>query len=330
MREQDLKNKILKAADSHQLSLSSQAIIEKYEYKQKHRFHKRYFYIPAFTSLGALVVLGGIFALLYPWPVHFSGLTNGIADSSNVLTSVVCDLSFNDFVKPELPVNARIYKGAIDPDEFKVAVRDIDEMYDTFVYYYNHEDGLNYQLDSISQKIYGEKYHYQVEVNNSILYVKEDLRDVKKSGKFDAILFLDDYYYPSAITAKVSKGVLTTSLSYMIGNSTYVVGHEVKGENITISQKIYEDESLIHEDATNINGAKQSFVAEISHENRVDEVKKTSKFSLKNKANSFGVNYSRKISGDTLEYDDILLEVDSSRAGKPTHTYKLDGEEVRI
>ena len=319
----DIEKKIFEAGKLHPISKSSETILEAFEKKHPHRIQKKFIFIPALSTLLASATAVAVIFALNPRPIHIEGQTNGFDDGSTVLTSVVSDISLNHFYRPAVPAQSRLFAKAIDQDDFQKAAADIDQAYNSYAYYDVHRDGFNYSFESTSFKYDDVNYHYQLSVNNTQVYLKDNISEIKTRGTFEGLIRVDDNCYPCEIVAKVNRNNVSTAFNYRINTYYYSLSTDTLNQRTKITHKTYIDEELAETNSVDLNYNKNIFIASFDNDNVVTGVDKERSFTHKEKENTISVEYVKRSESENIHLNNIKLSVSTDRARH--HTYSYDG-----
>ena len=321
----EIEKKIQEAGQIHRISKNSDQILEAFEKKHSHRIQKKFFFIPAITTLLSLATAVAVIFAFNPRPIHLEGKTNGLNDGSTVLTSLTSDLSIHYYFQPSSDVHNRIYYAPISQSEFYQVASDIDDVYYSFAYYESHRDGFNYTLDSAKFKFDGTYYNYELFVNNTTIYLKDNLSKISKKGIYDGLIRVDDKCYPCEIEAKVNKNHVSTAFRYRISNQLYELYHEELNQKTRITYKTYIDEEIALTNYVDLSYNSNIFNASFVNDDVILDVNKERSFSHKNQEKFVSVDYKKKTETNNVHYENIKLTVSSTRSR--SHTYSYDGVE---
>ena len=316
----EIEKKIQEAGQLHAISKSSDQILEAYETKHAKRRQKKFFFIPAITTLLASATAVAVIFGLSPKPIHLQAETKGFNDGSSVLTSVVGNLSLHYYSQEVTAEQNRLYS-SIPQDEFNQIVMDIDSAYNPYAYYRAHSAGIYYTFDSTSFRFDDRNYRYELSVNNTLVYLKDNLSEIKTKGVYEGLIRLGDHCYPCEITATVSKNVVSTTFDYRVGSALHSLYTKTANQVTTITHQ-----TKINDDISEIKSVKllsdaNTFTASFIDDDKLAEVNKERSFSY-TKGNDFvGVSYKK----NENVYSGIKLRLSNNRARQ--HIYSLEGLE---
>lgn len=319
----EVEKKILEAGRLHPISKSSDEILEAFKVKHPHRIQKKFIFIPALTTLLASATAVAVIFTLNPRPINIQGTTNGLDDGSTILTSVVSDLSLNHFYRPELPSQNRLYGLSVNQEEFEQVAADIDQAYTAYTYYDNHPTGFNYSFESTQFKFDDVNYRYQLSVNNTIVYLKDNISELKTRGTYEGLIRLDDNCYPCEIVAKVNRNNVSTTFNYRINTYFYSLTTSTLNKKTTISHKMYIDEELAETNTVDLSYNDNIYRVSFSNDDVVNSVDRERSFTRKSKEQTINVEYIKRSDQKNIHYTNITLSVSTDRARH--HTYSYDG-----
>lgn len=319
----DIEKKLYQAGQVHKINKNSEQILEAYQKKHSHRIQKRFIFIPTLSTLAASLVAVTLVFALSPKPINIEGKTNGFYDNSNVLTSVVSSLTLQHYSDVDVTSHNRLYANAPSQSEFEEVARDIDHSYSPFSYYQTHQEGFNYSFKSDRFEFDNVIYKYQLNVNGSSVYLKDNISNLKERGTYEGLIRLSDQYYPCEIESKVVRNKVQTSFKYRIGTSFYQLGSEKLGDNVKISLKSYFEEELSKTYSIELTKSKTNFVASIRQENDLTDVKSEHTFTQVSGVSSISLDYLKQTLDEEIRYQNITLSFTSGRGH--SHVYSYEG-----
>lgn len=326
----EIEKKIQHAASVHQIKKTSDEIVDSFELKTQRRRQKRFFFIPTATTLLATASALALIFILNPRPFSVEGKTNGFDDGSNVLTSVVSNLSINHYYQPATNQNNRLYALAPEQEEFNIVAHDIDSIYGAYSYYNSHIDGLSYHFETVDFRYSNVKYPYQLSVNNTIIHLKDNISQIKKSGTYDGVICMDDTFYPCEIVSSLISNYVATTFNYRVDDCIYSISKQTLYNTTTINYFTTIDEEVFQVRNVSLKYANGKFDASFLNDDKVLGVKTNRSFSYLDNANSINVNYLKHTSEKDITYNGIKLTIDTkTRFNKHVYSYE-DLENVVI
>ena len=324
----EIEKKIQEAGRLHPISKTSDTILEAFEKKHPRRIQKKFIFIPALTTLLASATAVAVIFALNPRPIHLEGKTNGFDDGSSVLTSVVSDLSLNHYCRPVVPAQNKLFAKSIDKEEFEYVANSVEQSYNAYAYYEVHKDGFNYSFDSTRFSYDDVTYKYQLSVNNTMLYLKDNISEIKTHGTYEGLISVDDNCYPCEIIAKVNRNHVSTTFNYRINTYFYSLSTDTLNQKTKITHKTYIEEELAETNSVELSYNKNIFTASFSNDDVVAEVDKERSFTHKVDESLINVEYVERSEARNLHYTNIKLSVGSGRTRQ--HTYSYDGVDIVI
>lgn len=318
----DVEKKILEASNVQKIHKSSDDILNAYQIKHKHRVQKKFIFIPALTTLASVAAATAVIFILKPVSVHLEGQTKGFDDGSTVLTSLVSDLSIHHYVQPSFGSNSSVHRKAVTQEEFVQAVTDIDGSYSSYSYYQSHKKGFNYAFDSTRFNYDDVMYKYQLCVNNTTVFLKDNISEINTKGTFNGLIRIDDNYYPCEIDSKVNNNHVRTEFKYRIGTSFYTLNHETLNQKTRIRYTVAMDEILSLVESVELKYNSNIFSAIFVSEDPLLEIDRERAFSHKDSDNFISVDYVKNTLSTNVHYENIHLTVSSQRAPNRTYTYE--------
>lgn len=320
----EIEKKIYDAGRLHAINQSSEQILEAFKTKRPHRIQKKFIFIPTITTLLASAVATAFIFILNPKPLHIEGTTRGLSDGSTVLTSLVSDLSLHHYINNEGGVLNRAFHLAITQEEFEKIATDIDAVYSPYSYYENHAKGFNYSFASTRFSFDNVMYKYQLSVNNTLIYLKDNISEIKERGTYEGLISLNDNCYPCEINAKVNRNVVSTSFVYRVDSNLHTLSHHELNEKTIITHQMEIDGQLAKNNSVALSNVNNTFTASFINDDKLTSVKKERSFTHEKNASEITINYSRRQGENPAQsYDGIKLKLDSKRAS--IHTYSYDG-----
>lgn len=321
----EIEKKIQEAGQLHPISKSSDQILEAFQKKHPHRVQKRFIFIPALTTLLASACAVGVIFALNPRPIHLEGQTSGLNDGSTVLTSLASDLSIHYYVQPKLDAENKVLRAALTQPEFNQIAADIEDAYHSYAYFEAHKEGFNYTFDSTRFKFDETNYKYQLSVNNTTVYLKDNISEISKRGTYEGLIQIDDNYYACEIESKVSRNNVSTTFKYRINNYFYTLSHEVLNQKTRIEHEVFIDEELCFSNYVDVSYNNNKFTCSIQNDDQINELKKERTFSKKSSEDVINVDYVKRSESSNVHYENIKLKVSTTKAR--SHTYSYDGVE---
>ena len=320
----EIEKKINDAGRLHAINQSSEQILEAFKAKRPHRIQKKFIFIPALSTLLASAVATAFIFILNPKPLQIEGTTRGLSDGSTVLTSLVSDLSLHHYINNEGGVLNRAFHLAITQEEFEKVAADIDAVYAPYSYYENHAKGFNYSFASTRFSFDNVMYKYQLSVNNTLLYLKDNISEIKERGTYEGLISLNDNCYPCEINAKVNRNVVSTSFVYRVDSNLHTLSHHELNEKTIITHQMEIDGQLAKNNSVALSNVNNTFTASFINDDKLTSVEKERSFIHSSNANEITINYSRRQGENPADrYDGIKLKLDNKRS--TIHTYSYDG-----
>jgi|GEM_PF-3574691 len=320
----EIEKKIYDAGRLHAINQSSEKILEAFKTKHPHRIQKRFIFIPTITTLLASAVATAFIFIINPKPLHIEGTTKGLSDGSTVLTSLVSDLSIHHYINNAGGVQNRAFNLGISQEEFEKVATDIDAVYSPYSYYENHAKGFNYSFDSTRFSFDNVMYKYQLSVNNTLIYLKDNISEIKERGTYVGLISLNDNCYPCEINAKATRNVVSTSFVYRVDTCLHTLSHHELNEKTIITHQMDIDGQLAKNNSVALSNVNNTFTASFVNDDKLTSVEKERSFIHEKNASTITINYSRRQAENPAQsYDGIKLKLDSKRS--TIHTYSYDG-----
>ena len=316
----EIERKIYQASQTHQIHKSSDIVLEAFE-NRKPRRQKKFFFIPALTTLLSAGIATALIVIFKPTPLHIEATTNGIDDGTNALTSLVCDLSMHRYVEPSFgSINAQKLSKIDTQDEFAAIASDIDSYYSSYSYFESHRNGFNYSFDATKYEYRNKTYRYQLYVNNTTIYLTDNLNKVTSDGVFEGLIRLDDRSYQCEIQTKANNGYVSTQFKYRNNDTFYTLSHKTTdGVTSIINEVDYIAESTsahVKKTSANISFVGNIFTAAFDTTNFSEETSHERKFIHNISENYVNVEYKR----NSETYSGIKLKLASGKANKRTYS----------
>ncbi len=316
----DVEKKILEAGRLQTISKSSDQILETFEVKHKRRIQKRFFFIPTITTLLASATAVAVIFALSPRPIHIQGQTKGFNDGSTVLTSVVGNLSLHYYTQDVSNEQNRIFAAPIVQEEFNQVAMDVDAVYSPYSYYYVHTKGLNYTFDSSVFSYDDVNYRYELSVNNTTVYLKDNLSEIKSKGVYEGLIRVSDTCYPCEINAQVSHNVVSTTFTYRVSSYIHSLTTKTSDEVTTITHQIKINDDISEIKSVSLLNKGKKFSASFKNDDRLSELTKERSFSYISGDDFISVDYRK----NETTYSGIKLRVDTSTRARK-HVYSFEG-----
>lgn len=317
----DIEKKIYQAGQVQRLSKTSDDVLEAYQLKHRRRVQKKFIFIPTFTALGTIAAATAFVFIFKPVSVHLEGQTKGFDDGSSVLTSLASDLSIHYYVQPANGVQSKILNAAMTQDEFNQVVTDVDAVYSAYSYYQTHTEGFNYAFDTTMFSYDDTTYRYQLSVNNTTVYLKDNISGIGTKGTFEGLIRIDDSCYPCEVVSRVNNNHVYTTFRYRINSRLYSLSHETQNQRTTISYEIREDEEVSEIHSVILKYNDNTFSASFTNEDKVLEVEKERNFVHKDQTDYVSVEFKKKTISKNIHYTNIKLTTSSGKRLSRTYTY---------
>lgn len=326
----EIEKKIYEAGQVQPVYKNSTDVLDAFDMQHKQKMQKKYFFIPAITTILSAAVATAVIFILKPNPVHIEGITNGVDDGSTVLTSLVCDLSIQNFVKPTSNTTSqsariRALKSISSQDEFENVVEKIDGYYPSYSYYQSHSDGFNYSFDARQYKYNKTVYKYELVVNNTTLYLLDDLSKAKDENVYEGLIRLNDNCYQCEIASKVyENNYIQTEFTYRINTYYYTFFHSSLNGKTSIQNKVFTEDEPIETNSVEIEVGANSFTASFTkNEQKIDSVMKNTFVSSTN-AKLISVSYKQgnKANPEAISYQNISLDTGGDKGIIRTYSYE--------
>ena len=175
-------------------------------------------------------------------------------------------------------------------------------------------DWNNFEYDDVT-------YHYQLAVNNTMVYLKDNISE-KTKGSFEGLIRIDDSCYPCEVEAKMNNNHTYTTFRYRINSYLYTLSHETQNQKTSINYEVRIDEEVALTESVGLKFNNNTFEASFSNKNLLTEVERERSFTHKTGENTVRVDYVKKSESKNVHYENIKLTTSTGKSLSRTYSYE--------